>query len=80
MAGLRFCHNLLFGSKNEVVRAFNKGNSTLIPFLVVFWTQIFASTQNHTLLLTLIPSPLDMYTNVDLQKAIRLVLKLFVKS
>ena len=51
MAGLNTYLNLLFNSKNELVRAFIKGNNTSTLSLVVFQAQTLVSTQSPALLL-----------------------------
>lgn len=67
-----FCHNFSLASKDELAgKAFTKDSGTNTPILVIFYffTPTFA---------LVLASLRDLYTNVNLQKAIKLAFKLFV--
>lgn len=76
MAGLRIYCNFLLGIENKLARTPIKDNNTLISFLVFFRAQTLFLALNFTFISGLSSS----YTNVDLQKASKLTLKLFVKG
>lgn len=66
------CYNFLPISKNKLIgRVFIKGNSTYIITFVISYTFTFA----------IIPALFgDIYANVNLQKATKLALKLFIEG
>lgn len=73
MAGLRTCRNSAPVGKNELIgRVFTEGSNIFTPTPAIFCalTPAFAPTLG----------PPGMYTDMNLQKAIRLALKLFVKG
>lgn len=77
MARLGICHNPILIGKYELAgRALTEGSDILSLTLIVFSAFIPTPTQTPALTLNL---P-DMYMNVNLQKATKLALELFVTS
>lgn len=84
MAKLKIYYNLALISKGKLakdtLKAFIKSNGTPTFISTVFCTSIFISTQAlaPVLIFIYILYPLRLYTDVHLQKAIRLALKSFI--
>ena len=77
MARPRTQHNLLPAGKNELAGgALFEASDTLIPTPSASHAPSLTPAQDPTPA----PGPPGMYTNVDLQRATRLALKLFVKG
>lgn len=77
MAGLYICRNPALIEEDKLVESIpTKGSNIPTLFLANFCAQIPAFAQALTPALGL----LSRYTNVDLQKATKLALKLFVKG
>lgn len=71
MVKSKSCCNSALINKNKLVRrAYTKGNNTPTSILTFFYAQISLFTLG----------PLDLYMDIDLQKTIRLVFELVVKS
>lgn len=83
MAASSNCRIATFIVKDELAKNISiKDSNTITPFLTIFWAETPAFTQVFIFAqaLTSAPGPLGMYTNINLQKAIRLALELFVKG
>lgn len=71
------CCKPAFIRKDKLVGGISlKDSNTFIPSPTIFWVQTATPAQAFTFVSNL---P-DMYTNVNLQKAIKLTLKLFIKG
>lgn len=77
-----YCNPTPVGEDELAKDVFIKDNNTLILSPTIFWAQtsaliqVPAPSQNSALIL----GPLGMFTNVDLQRATKLALKLFVNG
>lgn len=84
MTKSRTCCNLTSICKDKfaknALKAFIKGSNTLTSILAISCTSISILTKALAMVLTfvLILGSLGLYTDVDLQKAIKLALKLFI--
>lgn len=77
MARLQICHNLgPIGENKFAGGATTKGSNTSMAFLA----QTSPPSQALALAPTFTLGPLSIYTNINLQRTIRLTLKLFVKG
>lgn len=71
------CHNSTPISKDELAeRASTEGSSILTLISAAFYTSTPAPVQ----ILTLTPGPTGIYTDINLQKTIRLTLKSFIRK
>lgn len=75
---LHICRNSSSTGKNKLFEAFTKNNSTLTPLLIVSLALTLITAKNFAF--TLVSNSSNIDTNIDLQKTIWLVLKLFVKD
>lgn len=73
-----FCRNFLPTGKNKLASgAFTKSRSTNTPIVIIFYLFTLALAPALALAPTFFRG---MYTNINLEKATKWVLKLFVKS
>lgn len=77
MAGSHICYNPACFGEDEIAKNIStKGNNTLTSFPAIFWAQTPAFAQVFASILGL----LGMNTDICLQRAIRLALKLFIQG
>lgn len=83
MTKLRTCRNSALIRKDELAKdILTKGNKTFPLFPAISQAQIpiFAQASTFAKVFAPIPSPPNIYTNVDLQRTTKLALKFFIKG